>query len=161
MRFAVDHDFPAEPRAVIDVLCDPEFQRQLELPDLSLPAILEASTTETVRVLKLRYEFVGHLDPIARKLLGNRELVWAQELRIDMSSNRGSLSFAAQADPNRMHGRGDITLTSTTTGAHRHIDGELLVRVPLVGGTAEKKIVPGLIRRLDIEAAAVAQKLRG
>lgn len=159
MKFSVDHDFPADPEKVVATLCDPAFQQQLELPDLSAPTVVDASTDGTTRVLKLRYEFVGSLDGIARKLLGSRKLTWLQELRMDAHSLRGALVFAAEADPNRLHGRGVITLTATPGGTHRHIDGELNVKVPLVGGTAEKKIVPGLIRRLDIEAAAVTAEL--
>jgi len=33
------------------------------------------------------------------------------------------------------------------------------VRVPLIGGTAERRIVPGLLIRLDVEAATLAAKL--
>ena len=39
------------------------------------------------------------------------------------------------------------------------VDGELVVDVPLVGAMAERRIVPGLLRRLDIEAAAVDEHL--
>lgn len=159
MKFSMDHDFPADPKKVIDILCDPAFQEQLDLPDLSRPTIVEASTDGSARVLKLRYEFVGHLDPIAKKVLGNRKLTWLQELRMDTESLRGMLTFAAEADPNRMNGNGSIVLSATDAGAHRHMDGELLVKVPLIGGMAEKKILPGLIRRLDIEAAAVTTEL--
>jgi hypothetical protein len=159
MKFSVDHDFPAAPEKVIDILCDPEFQQRLDLPDLGPPTIVDASAIGSARVLKLRYEFVGNLDPIARRILGSRKLTWLQELRMDTASRRGTLTFAAEADPNRMRGNGAIVLTATPGGAHRHMDGELKVKVPLVGGTAEKKIVPGLIRRLDIEAAAVTAAL--
>jgi hypothetical protein len=31
--------------------------------------------------------------------------------------------------------------------------------VPLVGSTAERRIVPGLVRRLDVEAAALTKEL--
>jgi hypothetical protein len=161
MKFSVDHQFPADPAKVIDILCDPAFQEQLDLPDLSRPTVVDVSTDSAKRALKLRYEFVGHLDPIATKVLGNRKLTWLQELSIDTATLQGSLTFAAEADPDRMHGNGTIVLTATNAGAHRHIDGELVVKVPLIGGMAEKKIVPGLVRRLDIEAAAVTAALTG
>ncbi len=159
MKFSVDHDFPAAPARVIEILCDPAFQEQLDLPDLSRPTVVDASTNGTTRVLTLRYEFVGHLDPIAEKVLGNRRLTWRQELRMDTASLRGTLTFSAEADPNRMYGSATITLEATANGAHRDIDGELIVKVPLVGRTAERKIVPGLVRRLDIEAAALTAAL--
>jgi hypothetical protein len=39
------------------------------------------------------------------------------------------------------------------------VAGELFVRVPIVGGTAERRIVPGLVRRLDVEADALTAAL--
>ena len=82
MRFGVEHRFSASVVAVCDVLMDPAFHRALVLPDLSLPEVLEESSEGTARMLKLRYEFVGSLDPIAKKVLGGRKLTWIQEMRL-------------------------------------------------------------------------------
>jgi hypothetical protein len=41
----------------------------------------------------------------------------------------------------------------------RRISGDLRVKLPLVGSTAERRIVPGLVRRLDVEAAALQREL--
>jgi hypothetical protein len=41
----------------------------------------------------------------------------------------------------------------------RELDGELVVAIPLVGSRAERKIVPGVLRRLDMEAEAVNSAL--
>ena len=50
--------------------------------------------------MRLRYEFTGHLDPVVRKLLGNRKLTWIQDLHFDLAMLRGRLTFAAEADAN-------------------------------------------------------------
>jgi Protein of unknown function (DUF2505) len=63
--------------------------------------------------------------------------------------------------PSGLHGAGDITLRPDDGGGTvRRIDGELVVRAPLIGGTAERRIVPGLLRRLDVEAHALDDRLR-
>jgi hypothetical protein len=111
-------------------------------------------------VLCLRYDFVGHLDPLARRLLGNRRLTWAQELRLDRGSGAGLLTFEAEADPRRLHGRADVALKPDDGGTRRTVDGDLVVAVPVIGGNAERRIVPGLLRRLDIEADALDRRIR-
>ena len=63
----MEHEFPGAPDAVADILCDPAFHTRLELPDLSRPEVVEHTTAGTERILRLRYEFVGHIDPIARR----------------------------------------------------------------------------------------------
>ena len=50
--------------------------------------------------------------------------------------------------------------TDNNGGTTQQISGELKVRVPLIGGTAEKKLVPGIVRRLDVMADALTATLK-
>ena len=160
MHFEVVHDFPAPAAAVADVLCDPAFHTQLDLPDLSRPEVVTSSVDGTARVLRLRYEYIGQLDPIARKLLGGRKLTWIQELRLDTATWAGTLTFSAEEGPDRLNGSAEVAITALDDNhCRRHIAGDLHVRVPLIGGTAEHRIVPGLVRRLDVEAEALSNEL--
>ena len=159
MHFAAEHRFATPVDAVIAGLTDPAFHRGLQLPDLKLLDV-DAHPNQSETVLRLRYDFVGHLDPLARRFLGGRRLTWLQELRVDRASGAGRLTFAAEADPRRFHGRADVVIEPDDGATRRTLDGELVVEVPVVGGNAERRIVPGLLRRLDIEAAALDQRLR-
>ena len=82
-----------------------------------------------------------------------------QELRLDVSTGVGELAFSADEDPGRVNGAATVAITPTTGGSHRAIRGAFRIRIPLVGGTAEKKIVPGLVRRLHVEAAGLAARV--
>jgi len=163
MRFHAEHRFPGSVSAVGALLVDPEFHRELELPDLRLLEVVDGDTGGSVSSgeshLRLRYDFVGHLDPLASKLLAGRRLTWVQDLRVDRSRGTGRLSFEAEAAPDRLHGAADMVLESVDGGTVRRLDGELVVAVPLMGRRAEGRIVPGVLRRLDIEAVAMAERL--
>lgn len=161
MRFAVEHDFVAARAAVIALACDPVFQSTLDLPDVSRAEVIETTVVASQHVLRLRYAFTGSLDPIARKLLAGRKLTWLQELRVDADTGAGTLSFWAESEPRRLFGSADLLFESLHGGTRtrRQIRGDLHVKVPLVGGSAEKRIVPGLVGRLDVEAAALARRL--
>ena len=155
MDFRTEHRFTAAPTAVAAVLRDPAFHATLDLPDLGRPEIVSADDDR----LRLRYVWTGDLDPIARRLLGDRPLTWIQEMRLDPETLAGTLTFAAEADPDRLNGDARVTITAEDTGAVRRITGRLRVRVPIVGSAAERRILPGLLRRLDVEAAAVSARL--
>jgi len=159
--FSVVHDLPGSRAAVTALLCDPAFHTSLELPDLGQPEVVEVSTAGSEQLLRLRYEYIGQIDGVARKLLGNRRLTWLQDLRFDSSTFRGGLTFAAEADPKRLHGDATVALLegATPDTTRRTIKGALHVRVPLIGGNAERRIVPGLVQRLDVEAAALTRAL--
>ena len=155
MRFHSEHDFGAPAAAVAGVLADPAFYLDLTLPDLEQPELLGSTDDGDAAVIRLRYEFVGRLDPMARRLIGSGGLAWIQEVRVQRSTSSGTLGFEAEREPRRLHGSAEFTLDPSARGTTRRLEGELVVAIPGVGGLAERRIVPGLLRRLDIEAEAV------
>ena len=159
MRFKAEHRFGRSEQAVMAVLTDPAFYLDLSLPDLSQPEVLEESDDGNATVLRLRYEFTGSIDPIAQRLIGSGRLAWIQEVGIDRSTASGTLGFEAEKDPRRLHGTARFTFTEDGGCAVRRIDGELVVAVPGIGRMAERRIVPGILRRMDIEARAVDDRL--
>jgi hypothetical protein len=159
VRFTAEHRFASTPDRVAEVLLDAGFHARLALPDVALPVIVTSDRGGSVGTLRLRYEYVGQLDPIARRLLGSRALTWVQELRLDTADGRGTLSITVDGEPDRVRGEATVAIDATGAGAIRRIAGDLRIRVPMIGGTAEHRIVPGIVRRLDMEAAAVRAHL--
>ncbi|MGO8872027.1 MAG: DUF2505 family protein [Acidimicrobiales bacterium] len=155
MRFHAEHRFGGTEEEVAVLLCDPDFYVSLVLPDLSTPEVLVHHVERAETTIRLRYEFEGSLDPIARRLVGTGRLAWIQEVRVDRSAGSGSLRFEAERDPRRLHGSADFSLSAVGGGSRRRLDGELVVAVPGIGRMAERRILPGVLRRLDIEAEAV------
>jgi Protein of unknown function (DUF2505) len=160
MRFTAEHRFDGSPTAVAGLLGDPEFYLTLALPDLSQPVVLEHRSDGSISQVRLRYEFVGSLNPMARRLVGAERLAWIQEIRVDRSAGSGGLVFSAERQPGRLHGSASFVLAAQGDGTVRQLEGELVVAVALVGSAAERQIVPGLLRRLDIEAEGLAERLR-
>ena len=160
MRFEVEHAFDADAASLTAVWLDPAFHLALDLPDVSRPKLVTDTRDGTQHTLDLRYEFVGHVDPIVNKLLAGRPLAWRQRLIFDTASRRGTLSVVSEDGAERLKASGLIALDEV--GDHstrRTMRGDLRVRVPVVGGTAERRIVPGLLARLDVEAAALRARL--
>ena len=159
VRFTAEHHFSSTVQAVAEVLLDADFHAHLVLPDVTLPEVIFSERTGSIGTLRLRYEFVGHLDPIARRLVGTRALTWVQELQLDAVNGRGTLSIAVDGEPDRVRGHATVAIEPVATGSARRIAGDLQIRVPLVGGTAERRIVPGIVSRLDMEATAARSHL--
>ena len=159
MRFRAQHRFRGQPGAVAQVLSDPSFYLDLDLPDLNRPEVVERGGDDNEVVLRLRYEFVGDLIPMARRVLGNQQLSWMQEVRIDLRSPSGALQFGAERNPKLLHGDAHFDLEPDGDETVRQLDGELVVAIPGIGSMAERRIVPGLLRRLDIEAQALNERL--
>lgn len=161
MRFRAEHHYRGPLRAVVALLADPTFYLDLDLPDLSRPELVEEREDGDDVVLRLRYEFDGNLDPMAARLIGSGRLAWIQEVRVDRVAGTGSLGFEAERDPRRLHGAADFVVAAEGAVAVRRLEGELVVAVPGVGRLAERRIVPGILRRLDIEARAMDDRIEG
>ncbi len=160
MHFAIDHELPADPARVVEVFCDADFHTTLDLPDLSRPEVVTDARDGSTRVLALRYRYEGQLDGIAKKIVGDRPLTWVQELRVDTSTCTGTLSYSVDGGAGRLQGAAQVAIAPIGPGrSRRTIEGDLRVRIPVVGGRAEKAIVPGLVRRIDVEAAALTAEL--
>lgn len=156
MRFAAEHRFRAVPDDVVERLADPGFHLGLALPDLSLPELLEQRDEGDVTVLRLRYRYTGELDSRARRLLGGHVLRWVQELRVDRGAAGGALHMAAETMPAGLHARAEFGVApGAHGGAVRSLQGDLVVGVPVIGPMAERRIVPGVLARLDVEARAL------
>lgn len=163
MQFAAEHRFAGTPGAVAAVLADRGFYEQLDLPDLRLDAVVAEGTGEQdgERLLSLRYEYTGNLDPMARRLLGGGRLTWIQEVRLRPAAGavHGLLAFRAEANPSMLHGDARFGLVPDGGATVRRLEGQVVVALPVVGRMAEQRIVPGVLTRLDVEADAVQQRL--
>ena len=140
-------------------MVDPELYSHLQLPDLSQPEVLGRQCEGSRTRLQLRYAFVGRLDPVVRKLIGDDQLCWLQDVQIDAIALTGRLTVASEDPSRRLHGEADIAFIHEDTGTTRRIDGSLVVAVPIVAALAERNIVAGLLHRLDLEAEDIREQL--
>src|SRR5205823_12221153 len=113
VHFEANHDFPGAQARVVELMSDPEFQAHLELPDLSRPVVVAHEVDGTRRLLRLRFEYVGDLDSLARRIVGNRRLTRVQEVDIDAVSGVGTLSFSADEDAGRVHGSAGVVVAAS------------------------------------------------
>jgi hypothetical protein len=160
--FAARHEFDAAPSAVAHAMTDPAFVASLRLPDLEAPDVLGRQSNANGTVLLARFRFVGSLDPIARKVLGNDRISWVQEVEVDADAIHGRLRVTPDARAGAMRCEGSYRLDTTPNGGTaRELHGELQIKIPLIGGRAERHILPGLLRRIDLEADALRAWLAG
>jgi hypothetical protein len=153
--FTARHEFDNPAADVAAAMTDPEFVASLRLPDLDAPEVVEHRDDGDGATIRARFHFVGHLDPIARRILGNNRISWVQELHVDATKTHGTLAVIPDAHPDRMKFVGGFDLDPSAGGTVRNMRGELSIKVPLISKRAEQHILPGLLRRIDLEADAL------
>jgi hypothetical protein len=158
--FDVQHEFRAAPDAVATGMTDSAFTAGLALPDLAPTEVLDRTENADGVTLRARFRFVGSLDPLARRILSGDRISWVQEVMVDPTKRAGTLTVRSDVQADRLQCSGHYRLEPLENGGtRRRLHGSLSIKVPLIGSRAERHILPGLITRVDLEAAALDEWL--
>jgi len=142
-------------------MVDPEFLEGTRLPDVGPPRVLSRDDAGDTVTLRVKYEYTGGLDALARRVLRTGEVSWTQETTLDRRSHHTDFRVVPDVYPDRFRCGGAMQLRSEEEGTVRTIDGELRIKVPLFAGRAEGLIVPGLRSRMIREAELLAEWVKG
>jgi hypothetical protein len=156
VRFHLEHRFLAPLEKVEDAMVDPAFLEGTRLPDVAPPRVLSREESGPTITLRVRYQYTGSLDSLARRVLRVDDVNWVQESRLDRTTHRTEFKVVPGVHPDRFRCGGTMQLRQEGNETVRGIDGELRIRVPIFSGRAEGLIVPGLRSRMNYEAELLA-----
>jgi Protein of unknown function (DUF2505) len=156
VKLSASHPFGAPVAAVCAAMGDPAFYAVLRLPDVEPPDVLVRTVNGDRVDVHVRFSYTGKLDPIARRIVGHDHVSWVQRLVIDPASESCDLSVVPDVGVIPVSCTGTFKLHTADGGrCLRVFEGDLRIRVPIIGSRAEKSLAPGILRRLDVEAAAL------
>lgn len=157
MRFEISQDIAGPVGAVARAYTEPRFYEWLgELPKLGRPEVLERREDGSVVHLAVRFRFTGNLSPAVMRVVDPARLTWVEESVHDLE--RHTVTFHMQPDnyADRLRFDGSSRFEPAGDGRTRRVaEGDVTVRVPLVGRTVEGAIVSGLREHLAAEVAVV------
>lgn len=158
MQFTVTETIAADRDAVVEALGDPGYYASLGDASSSVraPELLSASTASGSLVVRVRYAFAGTISGPAAMVVDADKLTWVIETDYDPGAHTGTLVVVPDHYEGMLHCRGSLTLADRDGATLETVAGNLEVKVPLVGGAAEKAILGGLTRQLGLEAVALA-----
>jgi uncharacterized protein DUF2505 len=161
VRFHLEHRFAAPLGAVEAAMVDPEFLEGTRLPDVGPPEVLGREEGDDTVTLRVRYEYTGSLDALARRVLRSGDVAWVQETTLDRRTHRTMFNVVPKVHPDRFRCRGTMQLHAEGDETRRLIEGELRIKVPLFASRAEGLILPGLRSRMNKEAELLDEWVKG
>jgi hypothetical protein len=164
VKFTVTETIAAERDAVLGALADPDYYAHLgeavsavRAPQL-LSVVRDADTIHT----SVRYAFDGNISGPAALVVDADKLTWVIETDYDIAAHRGTVVVVPDHYEGMLRCSGTLTLEERGRGETLEtVSGQLVVRVPLVSAAAEKAILGGFTRHLELEAAALAEYCAG
>ena len=155
MRFQIEQQIAGPVEAVARLYTEPRFYERLgELPKLG------RREDGSVVHLAVRFRFTGHLSPAVTRMVDPAKLSWVEESVHDLEGH--TVTFHMQPDnyADRLRFEGSSRFEADgDDGTRRVAEGDVVVRVPLVGRAVEGAIVSGLREHLAAEVAVVEELL--
>ena len=162
MRFRTEQRYPAPRDEVLALFTDPAFYPSLGgLPKLSAPEVVDHRRSGDTVHLSLRQRYTGDLPAAALTVIDPAKLTWVEQLEFDLRRARATSVLVPDHYADRFSCSGRYRYSVDGDHTLRVLEGEVKVRVLLVGGKVEGALVSGLREHGDAEAAIVADRLRG
>lgn len=160
MRFRVDNWIRLPRPVVEEAFLDPAFYATLgEMPNIRAPELLSMEEDGQLVHLRLRYAFSGNLPSAARRVLDPDKITWIHEETIHRAEHRSEFEMIPEHYENRMTCSGTITLEDRGDSTNQHLEGDLVIRYPWVGGLVERAILSGMRQHL-VEEARLLERTR-
>lgn len=162
MRFRMEHSFDAPRDLVEQAVLDPAFHERLEdLPNVGHRSVVSTTTHDDGTVEQvITYRFEGHLPGPVKSALGGEAVSWDEHATFDPAAHTWTFEVRPHVFAHGFHCEGVQRYMEENDRTVRVIEGELNVRVPIVGGRVEAAIVDGLTESVDAEAQALSDHLR-
>ena len=160
MRFRIEQRYEEPPDAVMAAFADPDLYRTyVGLTKVGTPEVLLHRVEGSIVHLQLRMRFVADLPSAARAVIDPARLTWVQDERYDRQAGRATVEFRPDHYGDRFSCTGASTFAPAGKGCVRPAEGNLRIRMPLIGGQVERALVSGLREHFAEEQPLVARWL--
>lgn len=166
MRFHIDDVFATTLDRFEALLDDPDLYPRMarELPGILRIELLAAEEVDGVLRRRVRYtpDAAHKIPSFARGRITPELLVFVEESVFDRAAHRIDYRVEPNLPPkwrDRFASHGCFTFAPVADGVARRIEGEVEVRVPVLGGIAERLLVEDVKRSFAAEAAVLRRWL--
>ena len=152
MKFDFAVPVAAPPARVVVAYASPSFYESRD--DIAVLGAVEHGDT-----LEVRYRFDGHVSGAVRAVVDPAKLSWLTRMHVMADQLRTEWDIVPDHYPDRLSSSGRYTFEADAGagGTLVGVEGELKVRVPVVGRSVERAIVTGLRRYIEAEVASIPE----
>jgi hypothetical protein len=158
VRFTVDEKVAVSSDVAVRAYGNPAFYKGRPPRDnISVLEVVHHEETGDHLLIEVRFQFTGSVSSAVRAVIDPTKMSWITRTDITLSAHRSTFTVLPDHYPDRLTSQGTFTFADdgSGTGCTIRVDGELKVRVPIVGRTVERVIVSGLRSYLAAEVAGL------
>lgn len=158
MEFSTTNRIEASVAEVLAAMADPAYYEHLAttVTAIERPELLSDETTDGVLELKVRYAFAGEIGGAAKMFIDRDKLTWVIHSTWHLDQGTATVDIVPDHYADLVVADATMSLNDEEEGCAQTMEGNLEVKVPLVGAQAERIIIDGLLRHLEAEAGALS-----
>lgn len=141
MKLYIESDLAFDPATAWEIFESKAFEDRLEEATDLVCEVLEERHEGGVKIKKLRYRSKRELPKMVAKALGSKNLTYEQVNSFDAEKSELRWDVYLPVMSDRVTVGGTTRISDAPGGAKRVVDGEINVRVRLIGGQIEKVVV--------------------
>ena len=158
MKFAIRQAVAVPPDRAMAAYGSPTFyEGRPTRDDIEVRDVVRHEGTAERILLEVRFAFTGSLSPAVRAVVDPAKMSWITRTEILLAESRSSWVVLPDHYPDRLSASGTYRFEGAGSGAcDVEVEGDLRVRVPIVGRSVEKVIVGDLRAYIADEVAGIA-----
>jgi hypothetical protein len=160
VKFAVRQAVAVSPTRAMAAYGAPGFyEGRPPRDDIAARGVVRHQATGDRILLDVRFAFTGSVSSAVRAVVDPQKMSWITQTEILLAENRSSWVVLPDHYPDRLSASGTYRFEEGDGGPETtvvEVEGELKVRVPIVGRSVEKVIVNDLRAYIADEVAGIA-----
>lgn len=159
MKFSVWQSVGVPPARAMAAYGSPAFyEGRPARDDIDVREVVRHEATRDRVLLEVRYAFTGPLSPAVRAVVDPGKMSWITRTELLLAEGRSSWTVLPDDYPDRLSAEGTYRFEEGDAGPGTcdvKVEGDLKVRVPIVGRSVEKVIVGDLRAYIADEVAGI------
>ena len=153
MKLNVRHTFPCTPDVFWQMFWDEDYDRMISRSAGVTRETLWDREQGDERVWRMRFVPDQELPSMVARAVGTNKLVYEQESRLTADRVLHWQVFPAVV-PDKVTARGTMRIEPVSGGVDRIVDGEIAVKISIIGGRIEKSIHKSVVDSYERAAQA-------
>jgi hypothetical protein len=160
VKFSIREAVAVPPERAMAAYGSPSFyEGRAARDDIEVREVVRHEATPGRVLLEVRFAFTGSLSPAVRAVVDPGKMSWITRTELLLAEGRSSWTVLPDHYPDRLSASGTYRFEEAASGPGAcdvEVEGDLRVRVPIVGRSVEKVIVGDLRAYIADEVADIA-----
>ena len=159
MKFGIRQSVGVPPARAMEAYGSPSFyEGRSARDDIDVREVVRHEATPDRVLLEVRFAFTGSVSPAVRAVVDPQKMSWITRTELLPAEGRSSWTVLPDHYPDRLRASGTYRFEEGDAGPGTcdvEVEGDLTVRVPIVGRSVEKVIVGDLRAYIADEVAGI------